>query len=293
MRTDKEIFKILQECPEFVGMLAGFDDDGPATMESVTVKEIQRSMDGLVRPEDSERPLTVVEVQFQLSETIYNRIVIEMSSVQETNGMRAIRGVIFFASRSLDPAVEPWVSSVTSVYLDEILEAREKVDDADPVVAVFKPVFEKDTERLELEAARHYRAIKNASGLSARQAEVLAQIFTHWLFERLGSRNIKEIAMILDLPDIEETRAGKELIGIGLERGMERGIERGIVEGQELGMEKSILTIARRRFGLDGITPAVEAAVRDLKPEALEMLLVELIDLEDLAAFKAMVSRLA
>ena len=60
-------------------------------------QSLQRSMDGLVRPEDPGQPLTIIEIQFQRAESIYNRIVVEMALVQEANDMCPVRGIIFRA----------------------------------------------------------------------------------------------------------------------------------------------------------------------------------------------------
>jgi predicted transposase YdaD len=289
MRTDKEIFRIFQKCPEFIFDLAGLDDHGPCSVESVTIKSLQRSMDGLVRPDDPRQPLTVVEVQFQRSETIYNRVVIEMAAIQEDHGMREIRGIVFFAARSLDPAVRPWTSVVQSVMLDEALAAREEKFPDDPAVAVFKPVFEPDKAKLEKAAAAHYRAIRTSAKLSTDQAEALAEVFLHGLLERFRDKTDQEIAMILDLPDIEDTRAGKDL----MEKGMERGLERGREEGREEGLESSIVVIARKRFEAGQVDARLEAAIRDLGTRALEQLLDELLDLPDADALRQRVEDLA
>jgi predicted transposase YdaD len=297
MRTDKEIFRIFQKCPEFIFDLAGLDDHGPCSVESVTIKSLQRSMDGLVRPDDPRQPLTVVEVQFQRSETIYNRVVIEMAAIQEDHGMREIRGIVFFAARSLDPAARPWTSVVQSVMLDEALAAREEKFPDDPAVAVFKPVFEPDKAKLEKAAAAHYRAIRTSAKLSTDQAEALAEVFLHWLLERFRDRTDQEIAMILDLPDIEDTRAGRDLMEKGMERGLKRGLKRGLErgreEGREEGLESSIVVIARKRFEAGQVDARLEAAIRDLGTRALEQLLDELLDLPDAEALRQRVENLA
>ena len=302
-------FLLFQECPWFIFELAESEDPGRCALEAVTVKSMERSMDGLVRPEDPAQPLTVIEIQFQRAANIYNRIVTEMALVQEAHDMRPVRGTIFFASRSLDPAVAPWMSCVQVVMLDEVLARRETEKPDDPLVAVFKPVFEADDAKLEKEAAAHYRHIQTSNQLTAGQTETLLAVFLNWLLERFRDRSQKEIAMILDLPDIEDTRAGRELLEKGIEKGRQEGIERGIEkgiekgrlegrqegrqEGREEGLESGILLIARKRFGADSVDGPLEAAIRGLRAPALERLLDALLDLPDVEALRQRVEALS
>jgi len=44
-----------------------------------------------------------------------------------------------------------------------------------------------------------------------------------------------------ELPDLQETQAGKDLIAIGIEQGIVKGIAKGIVKGIEQGVEKGEL----------------------------------------------------
>jgi Protein of unknown function (DUF2887) len=155
VKTDKEIYRVFQQCPEIIFEMAGLASPGHCQVTSETVKGLERRLDGIVRPDDLGQPLSVFEIQFQKAPDIYPRIVVEMALVQQHSAMRGVQGIVFFADRSLDPATGPWSTIIHRVYLNEALEALELQDASDPVVAVFKPVFESDQTRLEKEAARH------------------------------------------------------------------------------------------------------------------------------------------
>ncbi len=275
MRTDKEVYQVFRHCPEIVFEMAGLDYPGTCRVTSETLKEIERRLDGIVRPDDPAKPLTVFEVQFQKAPEIYPRVAVEMALVQQHDAMRGVQGIIFFADRALDPATAPWTAVVRRVYLDEALAELEKRDPGDPVVAVFKPVFEANQTRLEMEAARHYRSIRDGGKYTPEQKQSLSDVYLHWLMERLTHLTQKELAMILDLPDIEDTRCGRDLI--------ERGIERGI--------EKSILVLARKKFG-SVVDEEMEMAVRGLATAEAEILLADLLDLESVGAFRARLAEL-
>lgn len=169
------------------------------------------------------------------------------------------------------------------VYLGEILDEWERKDPENPFVAVFKPVFQDDESKLEKEAASHYCSIRNSPLLSEKQRESLSNVFIHWMMERLKEKTYEELIMILELPDIEETRCGQQLI----ERGVERGIERGL----ETGIEKSIILQARKKFGAV-IDAAVEKRVSDLDQAGAEILLVEMLDIDSFERFESRLSEI-
>jgi len=84
-----------------------------------------------------------------LDETIYGRIVIEMALVQQEYAMRDIQGVIFFRQPTHDPNTSPWNRVVTSVNLPDSIQRLDDLQLAHPLVSVFKPILEADTDRLE------------------------------------------------------------------------------------------------------------------------------------------------
>ena len=83
MKTDKELYRIFEVAPEWVFELAGLPSPGKSTLQSVTVKALERRADGVIVPEAPDQPLTIVEFQFQADDTIYRRTVVEMAAVQE------------------------------------------------------------------------------------------------------------------------------------------------------------------------------------------------------------------
>ena len=146
------------------------------------------------------------------------------------------------------------------------------------------------TQSLKRKPPRSIVTSRPATGLTAGQAETLLAVFLNWLLERFRDRSQKEIAMILDLPDIEDTRAGRELLEKGIEKGRQEGRQEGRREGREEGLESGILLIARKRFGADSVDGPLEAAIRDLSAPALERLLDVLLDLPDVEALRQRVN---
>ena len=285
MNTDKEVYQIIRSCPELIFQLAKIDFPGPGKVESVTVKALQRTMDVLYRPDDPKAPLYVIEIQFQKSEDIYQRLVTELAMLQTSNKGREVVGIILFADKSLDPQTAPWTKVVRSIYLDEMLSDLESENALHPLVAVFKPVFENSESELEKRAAEYYRSIKS-SPLDSTQRDALLEVFINWMIERLGNTSRKELNMILELPDIKDTVCGREL----LEEGIEQGLQKGLQKGRQEGESQMIIRFLEEKFGR--IPDDQLEILKELSETRSNLLIGELASgsLEDLDALKRWLS---
>src|SRR5437762_956247 len=119
MKTDKELYRIFAAAPEWVFELAGLPSPGESTLQSFTVKALERRADGVIVPELPDQPLTIIEFQFQPDDTIYRRIVVEMVALQDAFPERVVQGVIFFGYNHLDPRTAPWTQVVRSCVLPD------------------------------------------------------------------------------------------------------------------------------------------------------------------------------
>lgn len=285
MRTDKQVYLIFRAGPELAFELAGLPSPGPCRMESATFKEIERAADGLIVPEDEDQPITLFEVQFYDDRTIYNRCVTAMALAQQPHVPRPVQGLIFFASRALDPMTQPWHSVVRPVYLDEALHELANNQPLHPLVAVFAPVLIESTNELEKTAKLYYRALDQAA-VAQDLKDTLLRVFCDWLFERLKHKTHQELTMILDLPDVRETVIGRQLINEGLEQGLEQGIEQGLEQGIESGRREALVASVKR-VGIKRFGPATINFERQIVGLPLDTL-GELLDaMLDLASWEA------
>jgi len=266
MRTDKQLYRVFEANPDWVFQLARLPSPGKSSMRAVTIKALERNADGVIVPEAIEPPLTVVEFQFQKDETIYTRTVAEMIAVQEANRMRPVQGLIFFGYNNLDPQTAPWNRVVQAFTLREVVGAFEQDHPGHPLVAVFKPLLVEDDVALEAEAVGYYRTIKYSELPTACKTSLL-DVFVSWLEQRLSHKNKKEIEIMLlgELPGLEETQSGRDLIRIGEERGIRVGEERGIRVGEERGVrvgEERGIRVGEERGEQRGLQKAILVSLR-------------------------------
>jgi hypothetical protein len=125
----------------------------------------------------------------------------------------------------LDPQTVPWTQIVRSYVLPDVLYEWERKQPNHPLAAVFKPLLVESEELLRRQAAGYFRAITNSS-LSAADRASLEEVFVSWLEQRFRDKTKKEIETMLlgELPDLEETASGKDLIRIGEKRAWEEAI---------------------------------------------------------------------
>jgi predicted transposase YdaD len=280
MKTDVLFHQIFKLHPEWIYDLLGEPCPGPCTFESITVKQLERRLDGLVQPIDERQAQVVVEFQFYPDPLIYIRTTEELCAVQRQAPERPIDGVIFFGERSLDPRTAPWTRSIRSVYLIELWRQWQSEPAPHPLLSLFAPIFEEDEMQLEAEAAVLYESVGSAA-TSPEDRRKLQDLFFSLLGSRLTHKTRTEIAKMLPIRDLKETVWGKELYDEGLNAGEARGEARGEVKGKAT----TLAHIAQKRFGK--LAPAALDSIHCLDFIQLEGLEEVLLDLKDASALNA------
>ncbi len=250
MKTDKQLCLIFEANPQWLFELTGLPSPGPCRFQSMSLKAIEQTADGVLIPDSDDGVITILEIQFQRDEEIYLRVVMEMVLVQQKMRGRKVQGVILFVDSSLDPRTEPWCHFVSVRSLADTLARLAAEHPAHPLVAVFQPLMQEDAEKLEQQAAGCYNQIE-CSGLDEPLKSVLLEVFINWLEQRFVDKGKAEIEKMLvgQLPDLRETQSGKDLIAIGVQEGIEKGIEQGLHAGIEKGKRESLVQVLESRFG--------------------------------------------
>ena len=230
METDKQRYRVFGAQPQWVFELAELPPVGKCAMRSLTVKTLERRADGVIVPQSPVPPLSVIEFQFGENPQIYTRTVQKMAAVQEEFDMREVQGVIFFGEPRFDPRTKPWTSLVRSIVLPDELRRLAERSPGHPLVAAFQPLLAESESDLEQKAGGFFHIIKT-SKLNRGVKEALEEVFLSWLIQRLPKRTRLEIEKMLvgELPELVETRTGRDLVKIGEERGRAEGLAKAVV----------------------------------------------------------------
>ncbi len=277
MRSDSHFNKIVSAYPKEFFELFGLPDPGPCRVTSVAVKEISRTLDGLLEPVKKSEPLRILEFQMQSTPHILQRAGIECGCLEISHYPRPVEAYVIFGSSSLDPGRSRWKKIVNVLYLDKSVNALAKRDPGHWLVALFRPLLERKNEVVEKFAPRDYATLQKL-GSSQRGAAPIAAIFLDWLVQRFKSLNSTQIAkMIAQLTPIEQTVLGMELIGKGRLEGRQ--------EGREQGMGTIIEKQLTKRFGK--LTLKCLASLKGLSASKLETLAEDLLTMKTVKDLEA------
>jgi hypothetical protein len=166
MRTDHPIYLFLSEGAEaFRVLTGGLQLAGAYRFTALTIKGIERRLDGLLEPEGHAGPVYVVEFQGQRVETAWYNLITKIGLYGEAHPEREVLGVGIFLHEDLAPASPSWLgaeaSPVRAVYLNRFLPAWLAREPDNPYVAVCAPLFLEDAE-LRAQAARLWRCVQDA-----------------------------------------------------------------------------------------------------------------------------------
>jgi predicted transposase YdaD len=282
MQTDIQLYEIFCQHPEWIADLMNEPFPEPSTFRSITLKKVERRLDGLLEPLDQTKPLRVVEFQFFPNDDIYLRAVEQRIAVHRLYPGRDVEAIIFFAQRTLDLRPMPWTWVVNAAYLDEEMVILAERYPAHPLPKLLAPVFEKSDATLEITAPQVYKELAQIPGLTTEQRDTLQLIYTSLLLSRFKNKTIQEVTAMITSLDITKTRAGQELIAIGEAIGEAKGKQEGKAEGKA----QTLLNILAKRLGkLPKTAVAHIEHLHFLQLEQLEELVLELPSIPALSAW--------
>jgi predicted transposase YdaD len=215
MDTDAQLYELFRDHPEWIADSMNDPFPEPAIFRSVTIKKIERRLDGLLIPKNSAKPLRVIEFQFFPSKDIYLRATEERIAVHRLYPGREVEAIIFFGQRKLDERPEPWTHVVNAYYLDEQMTILAQRQPDHPLPKLLAPVFEKDNAVLEAEVGKVYQSLGRLPRASAAERENLQRIYFSFLLSRFKTKTSQEIIAMFNTIDATKTRAGREFIAMG------------------------------------------------------------------------------
>jgi predicted transposase YdaD len=295
MKTDQPIYQFLATGAEaFRVLTGGLTLAGPYRFRSLTLKVLERRIDGVFEPEGHDGPVYLLEFQGQLVKTAWYNLMSKVGLYGEAHPQWEVRGILVFLHSDLDPRYPPGMRNRKSgpfraVYLNRFLPAWLAREPDNPYLAVFAPLV-LSAKRLRQQAPRLWQTIQQAPVAPETRA-TLSEILAFWFFERFKSLTKQEIWTMLNvLTPLEETRAYQEIFAEGeaegeaegRAEGEARGKVKGKIEGKIEGKIDDLKRLLTRRFG-----PVPEWAVQRIEGASLEQLdvwLEGLLDAESLGS---------
>ena len=224
VKTDTIFYSLFQAFPGIFFELIDCSPEEAVTYEftSREVKQLAFRLDGLFLPttEDSEKPLYVVEVQFQSDEDLYYRLFGELFLyLRQYKPRHPWQVVVIYPTRSIEREQTLHfgklltLDGVRRIYLDELGEAAE----LSLGVGVVKLVIEAEETALSL-AMRLVEQARQQLSDEAVKRDLINLIETIIVY-KLPQKSREEIEAMFSLNELKQTKVYQEALAEGEYRG--------------------------------------------------------------------------
>lgn len=228
MKTDTIFYSLFQAFPSIFFELI---NQSPAEaiaykFTSCEVKQLAFRLDGLFLPitNDREKPLYIVEVQFQPDDDLYYRLFAELFLyLRQYKPPHPWQVVIIYPTRSIEREQTLQfgemlvLNRVRRIYLDELSQVAE----ASVGVGVVKLVIEAEETAPEL-AKRLIEQAKEQLTDEVTQRDLINLIETIIVY-KLPQKSREEIEAMLGLSELKQTKVYQEALEEGKQQGKQQG----------------------------------------------------------------------
>ncbi len=222
MTTDPLFYRLFETSPETFFLLLGIPGDAAKEMAAryqylaIEFKETSHRTDGVFLPKEPDLPLYFLEVQFYSRANIYADLLAKVFTfLKQHNSAQDFRGVVLFASQSLEPAdTTPYRALLASgqirpFYLDEMPELA----NAPLGLAILYLIRREESEAPAV--ARDLVARVKREIADAEMRDDLIELIETVIIYKLARFSREEIQAMLQVKDIRETRVYQEAMEEG------------------------------------------------------------------------------
>ncbi|MBD0347493.1 MAG: Rpn family recombination-promoting nuclease/putative transposase [Coleofasciculus sp. Co-bin14] len=273
MKTDSIFYSLFQSFPSIFFELINRSPDEAASYEftSREVKQLAFRLDGLFLPKTNEpnKPFYLVEVQFQTDASLYYRLFAELFLfLKQYQPPHPWQIIVIYSNRSIEREQTLHfgnllaLNQVRRIYLDELGEAAER----SLGVGVVKLVIEPEETAGQL-ARRLIEQAQQQLTDDAVQRDLINLIETIIVY-KLPQKSREEIATMLGLSELRNTRFYQEVLEEGKQEGLQEGKQKAKLEtiSRLLPMGLSLEQIAQ---ALDLPLEIVQTTVRKIRRESM------------------------
>jgi predicted transposase/invertase (TIGR01784 family) len=281
MRRDSIFYQLFRQSPTLLFELLPQPPEDAAryVFEAIEVKETAFRMDGVFLPPDASGIVYFGEVQFQLDELLYERLVSEIGIYVYRNRERFVdwRAVVIYPSRSIEQSrtdtVREMLASgrITRVYLDELGEIERLPIGVGLMVLT---TIEGDAATIQARSL-----IERAQGDSAEPTlseRAIINLISTIIVYKFSNLSRDEVNAMLGI-ELEQTRVYREAKAEGESIGEARGEARGKAE------EGRSLVIRQLTRKLGNLTPQLHDRINSLSIDRVESLGEALLDFTSIA----------
>jgi len=242
---------------------------GDYKFSSVEVKEKSFRFDGIFTPTTDDKPVLMIEVQFQKNEKFYLEFLAEIFLyLNQSEIIEDWKAIAIFAKRSLEPKVPNHVQDLIAsdwilrVYLEDWLD-RETDSFG---IAIVQLILAPRTKTKELTKKLKSKLDQETDSNLRNQVVKFVETVLVYKFPKLSRQ---EIENMFTLSDLKNTRVYKD------------AKQEGIEEGVELGKAEMLGRMLNHKF--ENLSSSLTNQINNLNKTQLESLSEVIFDLENLS----------
>ncbi len=254
---------------------------------SVEIKEKAFRFDGIFMPSSDDKPIFLIEVQFQPKEDFYweflSELYLYLNQYRPTQDWQA---VAIFARHNCEPELtKHWqelidLGRIKRVYLEDWQQETNSLG-----IAIVQLILASETKAPKLAQTLARRVDQEADTNLRDQVVEFIEAVLVYKFPRLSRQ---EIESMFTHSDLKKTRVYQEAMQEGLQLGEQRGLQlgeqRGLQLGEQRGLQRQIAMLLRqltRKFGQ--LNPSLKNRISKLSVVQLENLAEDIFDIEAIA----------
>jgi len=275
MKTDTLFYQLFQS---FHSLLFELIERPIAEAESyefssVEVKEKAFRFDGIFSPTDRDKPIYLLEVQFQAKPDFYweylSEIFLYLNQYRPEQEWKAIA---IFGKRSYEPELRSHVEEMIScqriqrVYLEDFIGRETKSFG----IGIIQLILASESQAVAIAKQLGEKLEREVDPDIQEQVVEFIETVLVYKFPKL---NRQEIEAMFTYSDLKQTRVYQE----AREEGEQRGLKQGLAKGQAT----MLLRMLNRKFGQ--LTPRLRGRINKLSVKQLESLAEAVFDLETIA----------
>ena len=297
MKTDTLFFQLFQSFNTLLFELIDrpISEAEGYTFSSAEIKEKAFRFDGIFMPKANDKPIFLVEIQFQPKEDFYSEFLAEIFLyLNQYRPIQDWKAVAIFAKRNCEPAPNKFCqeliasSRIIRIYLEDLTQETNSLG-----IAIIQLILasEEKAPRLARNLAEKVELETNTE-LRDNVVEFIEAVLVY-KFPKLTRQ---EIEAMFTHSDLKKTRVYQEAmlegrqegLQIGEQRGLQIGEQRGLQIGEQRGLQRqSAILLRQLTRKLGKVSVRVKSQISKLSLAQLEDLAEAIFDLQTIADLNA------
>lgn len=294
MATDKLFHQYAIQFGESLLRLLDIEDYRDYKAVSFAVKDIERRSDIVFENQRGRERAIWIEFQGYRDVYVFYRMNIAITLYcEQREFFGELLPMVIFLRHSYLKAAKPLIYNYKGrkylsfepeviVFDKKLIEELQALDDVRLVP--FYPLCKISAKEIETHASSWAEEIQQAKQLSTEEKIDVLALLGGFISHRLKKLTLKDINQLLGGFKMEETRVGKDLIEIGIEKGFEKGIEKGLEKGIEKGKQQTLVNLLSYKFGKipEDVVNRINSISDGMKLDDLTRKVLDLTDLDQL-----------